>query len=79
MSQGFYYGGLLSVIMASCGNHMSVYMVVANNIHHGSHSPCLRAMLQQSMLRMISLAIKTFKLLSQQPETYLETSLNIPF
>ena len=28
--------GLVSVIMSSWGNDMSVYVVVANNIHHGS-------------------------------------------
>ena len=30
------YVGLVSVVMSSWGNEMSVTMVVANNMHHGS-------------------------------------------
>ena len=55
MSQNLYYGhndnhlheagfaicGLVSVIMSSCGNdvslYVSVYTLVANNVHHGPH------------------------------------------
>ena len=31
--------GLASVMMPSWGNDVSVDMVVANNVHHGSHQP----------------------------------------
>ena len=33
---GFYYG-LVSLVASSWGNDMSVYTVVANKIHYGSH------------------------------------------
>ena len=33
------HSGPGSVVMSSPGNGMNVHMVVANNIHHGSH-PC---------------------------------------
>ena len=36
MSQGICYG-LVSVIISSCGKDMSMYMVVASNIRHGSY------------------------------------------
>ena len=36
MNQGFNFG-LVSVFMSSREDHMSVCIVVANNIHHGSY------------------------------------------
>ena len=40
MSQGFDYG-LRCVIISSLGNDMSVCLLVANDVHHGSHGVAL--------------------------------------
>ena len=39
VSLGLYYG-LVNVLMSSWGHGMSVYMVVANNLHHASNVLC---------------------------------------
>ena len=42
MSKGFHYG-LLSVVLSSSGSDMSVYIVVARNMCHGSYRVSIKA------------------------------------
>ena len=65
MSQGF-YGGLVSVMMASVGDLWLLFMV-ASNIHHGSymfhigHKPGHPPVQRPHVLGLLSLSNQTFE------------------